>query len=418
MVAAMATPGPISRRCFLSGVAAGSVAAGLAACGGSATQPPPAPSALVTAAPTAPPAHSATTPPTDPPLTPTPTTAPDALRRKAARILMVGLRGFTIDTDDPIRDALALGLGGVILFDQDKETITRNIQSPEQLAELIASLRELAPGNLIVAIDQEGGRVSRLKPAYGFPPTRSQAAIGATGDTDAAFDSGRDMAETMAALGIDLNLAPVVDVNINPQNPAIGAIERSFSSDPAVVTRMAEAEILGLHEFGIRSTIKHFPGLGSASANTDYDFADVSATWTEAEIQPFEALIALGLPDAVMVGHMVNDRFDPGVPASLSPATVDGLLRGQLGWDGAVITDDLGAEAIAARFSQEEAVALALGAGDDLLLFANQADFVADLAPTLIETVARLVESGRIPEARLDEAIDRLDLLSLGSAIE
>ena len=331
---------------------------------------------------------------------------------------MVGFRGFTLAPDDPIRDALAIGLGGVILFDQDKETITRNIQSRDQLADLVASLRELAPGNLIVAIDQEGGRVSRLKPAYGFPATRSQADIGATGNPDEAFDAGFAMAETMAAIGIDLNLAPVVDLNVNPRNPAIGALERSFSADPAVVGDMAAAEILGLHEFGVRAAIKHFPGLGSAATNTDFDHADVSATWTEAELEPYETLIQAGLPDAVMVGHMVNDRFDPGVPASLSVATIDGLLRGQLGWDGAVITDDLGAEAIAATYSQEDAVALALEAGNDLLLFANQAEFVADLAPNLIERIARLVETGRIAESRIDEAIDRLDLLSLGSVIE
>lgn len=331
---------------------------------------------------------------------------------------MVGFRGFKLAPDDPIREALQAGLGGVILFDRDKETITRNIQSPSQVRNLVASLRELAPGNLIIAIDQEGGRVSRLNLNNGFPGTWSQAEVGATGNPDKAFDSGRDMGETMAGLGIDLNLAPVVDLNINPENPAVGALDRSFSPDPTVVTDMAAAEILGLHEFGIRAAIKHFPGLGSASSNTDYANVDVTATWTEVELEPYEALIQAGLPDAVMVGHMINDRFDPGVPASLSAATIDGLLRGRLGWDGAVITDDLGAEAIASTYSQEDAVALALEAGNDLLLFANQADFVADLAPNLIELIAQLVESGRIAESRIDEAIDRLDLLSLGSVIE
>lgn len=331
---------------------------------------------------------------------------------------MVGFRGFKLAPDDPIRDALQAGLGGVILFDRDKETITRNIQSPSQVRKLVASLRELAPGNLIIAIDQEGGRVSRLNLNNGFPGTWSQAEIGATGNPDEAFDSGRDMAETMAGLGIDLNLAPVVDLNINPENPAVGALDRSFSSDPAVVSEMAAAEILGMHEFGIRAAVKHFPGLGSATTNTDYANVDVTATWTEAELEPYQELTSAGLPDAVMVGHMINDRFDPGVPASLSAATVDGLLRRQLGWDGAVITDDLGAEAIAGTYAQEEALALALEAGNDLLLFANQAEFVADLGPTLIDTVVRLVESGRIPESRIDEAIDRIDLLSLGSVIE
>ena len=331
---------------------------------------------------------------------------------------MVGFRGFTIGPDDPITRALQAGLGGVILFDQDRVTKTRNVESPEQLAALTSALRSAASGSLLIAIDQEGGRVSRLKPARGFPATRSQAEIGATDDPDAAFEAGRAMAETMATYGIDFDLAPVVDVNVNPANPAIGALDRSFSDDPAIVAAMAEAAIHGLHEHGVRSAIKHFPGLGSASANTDYDQVDVTATWTEEELLPYELLIAAGLPDAVMTGHIVNDSFDPGVPASLSRATVDGLLRQRLGWDGAVITDDLGAEAITSLYTREEAVALALEAGNDLLLFANQTTYVPELAEELVDTVAALVASGRISEARIDESIDRLDVLVFGAAIE
>ncbi len=331
---------------------------------------------------------------------------------------MVGFRGFTIGPDDPITQALQAGLGGVILFDRDRVTGTRNVQSPAQLAALVASLRDAASANLIVAIDQEGGRVSRLNPARGFPATQSQADIGATDDPDVAFEAGRAMAETMADAGIDLDLAPVVDVNVNPANPAIGALGRSFSDDPATVAAMAEAEIHGLHEHGVRAAIKHFPGLGSASANTDLDAVDVTGTWTEAELEPYETLIGSGVPDAVMTGHMVNDQLDPGIPASLSRPTVEGVLRDRLGWTGAVITDDLGAEAIAGRYDRDEAVALALEAGNDLLLFANQTIYVPDLAAQLVETIAGLVERGRISEARIDESVERIEILAVGSAIE
>lgn len=331
---------------------------------------------------------------------------------------MVGFRGFTIGPDDPITRALEAGLGGVILFDQDRETGTRNIESPAQLAALTASVRAAAPANVLIAIDQEGGRVSRLKPAWGFPATRSQAEIGATDDPGEAFDAGQAMAKTMSAAGIDFDLAPVVDVNVNPTNPAIGALDRSFSDDPAVVAAMAEAEIHGLHEFGVRAAIKHFPGLGSATANTDFDHADVTRTWTEEELVPYEVLIAAGLPDAIMTGHMVNDTIDPGIPASLSVETIEGLLRGRLGWTGAVMTDDLGAVAIASRYTQAEAVALALEAGNDLLLFANQVVYVPELAAELVETIVSLVDSGRISERRIDESIDRLDVLAFGAAIE
>ena len=331
---------------------------------------------------------------------------------------MVGFRGLTIGSKDPIVAALEGGLGGVILFDRDRVKPTRNVKSPGQLKALTASLRAASNGTLIVAIDQEGGRVSRLKPAQGFPDTRSQAEVGATDDPNEAYEAGRAMAATMSSVGIGLDLAPVVDVNVNPTNPAIGALGRSFSSDPSAVAAMAEAEIRGLHEHGVRAAIKHFPGLGSATANTDFDHVNVTRTWTEAELEPYRALIASGLPDAVMTGHIVNDALDPGVPASLSPATVDGLLRGQLGWAGVVVTDDLGAEAIAGRYTREEAVALALEAGNDLLLFANQMIYVADLASELIETIVGHVVSGRISEARMDASIERLDRLAVGQAIE
>jgi beta-N-acetylhexosaminidase len=340
------------------------------------------------------------------------------VRRSIARMLVVGFRGFQVRAADPIARAIADGLGGVILFDRDRHVSSRNIESPEQLAALTASLRAAAPGSLIIAIDQEGGRVSRLEPARGFPATRSQAAIGATGDPDVAFEVGRAIGATMAAAGIDLDLAPVVDLDVNPTNPAVGALGRSFSTDPAIVAAMAEAEIRGLHDRGIKAAIKHFPGLGSARANTDLDDVDVTGTWSEAELKPFEKLIALGLPDAVMVGHMVNDRFDPGVPASLSPATVDGLLRGRLGWSGAAITDDLGAEAIASRYARSEAVALAIEAGNDLLLFANQTVYVPDLAEQLVDEIEALIRSGRIGEDRIAESIRRIDAFTVGTAIE
>jgi beta-N-acetylhexosaminidase len=331
---------------------------------------------------------------------------------------MVGFRGFTIEPDDPVTRALEAGLGGVILFDQDRITRTRNIESPGQLAALTASLRAAASGSLLIAIDQEGGRVSRLKPARGFPETRSQAEIGASDDPDEAFEAGLAMGETMSSVGIDFDLAPVVDVNVNPTNPAIGALDRSFSDDPAVVSAMAEAEIHGLHDHGIRAAIKHFPGLGSASANTDLEYVDVTDTWTEEELVPYEILIAAGLPDAVMTGHIVNDALDPGIPASLSVETIEGVLRGRLGWTGAIITDDLGAEAIATRYTRDEAVALALEAGNDLLLFANQTVYVPDLAEQLVETILDLLASGRITEGRIDESIERLDVLAFGAAIE
>jgi len=328
-------------------------------------------------------------------------------------MLLVGFRGMELTQAMPITSALAGGLGGVILFDHDQTTgKLRNISSPAQLARLTASIRSTAGGPVLIAADQEGGKVSRLNPAQGFPATRTQATIGATGDTDQALAAGRAMGATMAAAGIDLDLAPVVDMDINPTNPAIGALGRSFSAKEAVVASMAAAEIRGLHEHGIRSAIKHFPGLGSASANTDFAKADVTATWTEVELAPYRTLIELGLPDAIMSANILDRKLDPTYPASLSSRMVDGMLRRQLGWQGVVVTDDLGAVAITSSYAQAEAIALAIEAGNDLLTFANQASYVDDLVDRLLETMVGLVTSGRIPASRIDASIARLDALA------
>ena len=153
--------------------------------------------------------------------------------------------------------------------------------------------------------------------------------------------------------------------------------------------------------------------LGSASANTDFDAVDVTTTWTDAELVPFQALIAAGIPDAVMSAHILNRHLDPDWPASLSPATIDGLLRQQLRWDGVVVTDDLDAVAITSQFTRPEAIARAIEAGNDLLTFANQAHYFPDLVAQLLDEIAALVDSGRISEARLDQSIARLDSLAV-----
>lgn len=325
----------------------------------------------------------------------------------------MGFRGLEGATAGWIGTAIAeQGLGGVILFDRDGKTGgARNIESPEQVGRLIGELRSFAPGReLVVAIDQEGGRVNRLSPAYGFPKTRSQAAVGEEGD--AAVEAWADgIATTLAEAGINLNLAPVVDLNVNPTNPAIGTLNRAFSADPSVVARDAAIEIAAHRARGVRTTLKHFPGLGSATVNTDLGVADVTATWRDVELDPYRALLGLGLVDAVMAGHLVNGQIDPSAPASLSHATVSGVLREQLGWAGVVVTDDLQAAAITEAFGFEDAVALALEAGNDLLLFANQQVYDGELPTRVVDLVERLIGEGRLTEAQIDESVARIERL-------
>ena len=400
---------PIGRRAVLKAGLLAVVAGVLAACeralgspGSSAGTGGPSSAAPSAAPRSAPPSSAAA-----------PTQGGLPLREKIARLLVVGFRGLALDEAPWVSRAIVEeGLGGVILFDRHRSsTRPRNVASPDQVRALTEELRALAPDReLIVAIDQEGGLVTRLSPTYGYPALASEAAIGEAGEAEAeAWADG--LASTLADAGINLNFAPVVDVDVNPDNPAIGAVDRSFSADPAIVARDAKIEVQAHRRRGIRTALKHFPGLGSATANTDFGVADVTETWTDAELTPYRDLFATGLADLVMAAHVVNGQIDANAPASLSAATIDGLLRTDLGWDGVVVTDDLQAAAITDAFGFEEAVQLALEAGNDLLLFANQQVYDDDIVGRVVDHVEGLVRAGTITEARIDASLARLERL-------
>jgi len=405
---------PITRRDLLRAGVLGGVALFLAACGSPAVPSPSgaaAASASASAAPPSPSPESSSPASTGP--SPSPRVTPSAgpsLRQKIAGLLIVGFRGSRLDQTPWLRTALAeQGLGGVILFDRDQLTGGhRNVLSAGQVRTLTDEIRAAAGHrHVIVSTDQEGGIVTRLGPAFGFPPLESEGDVG-TGSSTAARAWARTMAATLSDAGIDLNFAPVVDLDVNPRNPAIGALDRSFSADPTVVVRDATIEIDALRAAGVRSTLKHFPGIGSATTNTDFGVADVTKTWRPIELEPFRQLIAAGKADLVMAGHVVNGQLDPARPASLSTAVVGDVLRRQLGWTGTVVTDDLQAAAITRQFGRDEAVLLALEAGDDLLLFANQQVYDKTIVQRVVDVVAAAVGAGRIPETRIDEAWQRV----------
>jgi beta-N-acetylhexosaminidase len=316
-------------------------------------------------------------------------------------MLLVGYRGATLGaSSDMARAVRDDGIGGVILFD-------RNIRSPKQLLALTSALRDAAGDRtLLIAVDQEGGAVARLDPANGFPQTPSEAELGA-GTASNARRVGAATGSTLRQVGVNLNLAPVVDVNVNPANPSIGALGRSFSADADVVIEMASNVIVGLHGAGVMATLKHFPGLGSATGDTDHEFVDVSATWTRTELRPFSQLVADDLPDAVMVANAVNGQLDPDNPSTLSAPTV-AVLREQLGWDGVVVTDDLQAGALRDGYDRADIVRLAVGAGNDLLLFANTQLYEANIASTTIDAIVRLVEDGTVSESQIDASVARI----------
>lgn len=361
-----------------------------------------------TASPSATPSPSpSATPPTP---SPSPSPVGPSLREKIGQMLLIGFRGLTADAADATRRQIAAGqVGGILLFSVDQLTGgPRNVDSPEQVRGLVDALSASAPGSpLTVAIDQEGGMVARLGPAHGFPATSSAATLG-QGDPSATASAARAMAETLRSVGVTLNLAPVVDLAVNPDNPIIAGVERSFSADPDVVIAHASAFIRAHHDIGVRAAIKHFPGQGSATGDTHAGVVDVTDVWTDVELEPFAALVGQRLPDAVLTAHIFNGRLDPDHPATLSQPTITGILRQQLGWDGAVISDDMQMGAIRDAYGYEEAVALAIEAGVDILLIANQLVYEPDIAPRTIDIVEGLVRSGRIGEERIDASYRRI----------
>ena len=333
------------------------------------------------------------------------------LRRMAAQMVMVGFRGLSAETwPEAVLLVRDIGIGGVILFDYDvpSGSAVRNIGSPEQVRQLTGDLQAMADTPLLVAIDQEGGRVNRLKERFGFPPAPSAAALGRAGDPARTEEQSARTAELLARLGITMNFAPVVDVNSNSDNPIIGRLERSFSADPKAVADHAAAWVRGHRRHGVLTALKHFPGHGSSTADTHKGFVDVTGTWSEEELLPYQVLIRGGQADAVMTAHVVNDRLDPGRPATLSPRILQGLLRGELGFQGVIVSDDLQMGAIREHYGFAEAIAMALDAGVDLLVFGNNSVYDPEVGSRAVEEIVRLVREGVVPRERVEASWARI----------
>lgn len=343
---------------------------------------------------------------------PTPPTAPPVdLDAKIGQMLMLGFRGLELTPDSPIvADLRDRNLGSVVLFQYDAalKTFTRNIQSPQQLTALNQALQENARTPLLISIDQEGGIISRLKEGNGFPTTQSQEYYGTKNDTNLTRAAAEAEGKLLRELRINLNLAPVVDVNVNPNNPIIGGYQRSFSADPKIVTEQAAAEIEGYHAQGILTTLKHFPGHGSSTTDSHQGFVDVTTTWQEIELEPYRNLINAGLADAVMTAHIFNAKFDAQYPATLSRNTITGILREQLKYDGVVISDDMQMGAIRQYYGFEQAVELAINAGVDILAIANNLVYEPDIAVRAVSIIKQLVQDGKISQERIEQSYQRI----------
>ncbi|MDR1416890.1 MAG: hypothetical protein LBJ57_05680, partial [Prevotellaceae bacterium] len=279
--------------------------------------------------------------------------AADSLRYKIAQLLIVGFRGTELTSANHIySDIKNLHVGGVILFDYDavSKTRGRNITSPAQLTRLCGDLQRLAGGKLVISIDQEGGMVSRLKTSTGFPPTVSAKHLGALDNADTTRHYAAKTAQLLKELGVNFNFAPCIDVDVNPQCPIVGKVQRSFSAMPDVVTKHARIWVEEHRRCGVITSPKHFPGHGSSTVDSHLGLTDVTGTWTRQELIPYRQLVKSGHCDAIMVSHVFNKKLDGKYPATLSSKIV-GMIRSDLGFDGMVVSDDMAMGAIVSAYS-------------------------------------------------------------------
>lgn len=294
-------------------------------------------------------------------------------------------------------------VGGVILF-------SRNVTDPSQTAYLTNELQKMAMSSgagipLFISADQEGGYVSRVPGASAFP---GNMGLGAAGDPDLARKVAEATARELRACGINMNFAPVVDVNSNPSNPVIGV--RSFGESPEAVARLGAAMVEGLQEEGVIATAKHFPGHGDTSLDSHIDLPSVphdKARLREVELKPFQAAIDSGV-DAIMTAHVTFPAFEPkpGLPATLSWNVLTRLLRQEMGFRGLIVTDAMEMGAVVRNYGLGEAAVMAVNAGADMVLVGWPKDWMD--AVRVVEALIKAVKAREIPVARVDESVRRI----------
>jgi len=351
------------------------------------------------------------------------------LREKIAQMIMVGFREAVVNESTPVIRAIRdFSLGGVILYNIDlkcfleaqKENpdLTRyegaklcpkNITSRAQLKKLTSALQSCSKEPLLISIDQEGGLVSRLGPAAGFPERESPKELGERDDLAETTRASEGMAGDLKESGINMNLAPVVDLDLNPEG-LISRNGRSFGPDPEPVYRHARAFIEAHRKHGVLTALKHFPGKGSAGEDTHFEIADITSCYQEKELYPFSRLIQEGLANLVMTSHLHHRGWDKDYPVTLSAKILQGVLREKLSYQGVIISDDLLMGAIVKQFSLEEACVLAVQAGVDILLASNNSPEGDDphLFHRIYETLVKAVEQGRISSRRIESSWSRV----------
>lgn len=329
----------------------------------------------------------------------------DSLDIKIGQMILIGFPGPALD-NAVLKEVEEGKVGAIIIF--EKNIPPQN--SFAALKKIIWTYQKAAPIPLFVSIDQEGGKVNRLKDKYGFPKSITAESMGKSNSLDSVRFYADATAATLKGLGINVNFAPVVDLAANPANPVIVKHGRAFSNNADSVAMLAKEYIIQHRRYGVLTSLKHFPGHGSSQADTHLGIADVTQTWTDRELQPYEKLIREGYADAVMTSHIVNRNLDKaGLPGTLSKEILDGILRKRLDFDGVVFSDDMQMHAITKHFGLEEAIRLAINAGVDIMTFSNNIAGSDQRTVDKVHQIIRaMVEKGEIKRERIDESFERI----------
>jgi beta-N-acetylhexosaminidase len=331
--------------------------------------------------------------------------AVDSIDIKIGQMVLIGVSGTGVD--EAVMAEVSQGkVGGIIFF--EKNIPPSN--SFDGFSRVIWQYQRAAPIPLFMCIDQEGGKVNRLKPKYGFPRSVTAAEMGAAATPDTVRYYARTTAATLAGLGLNVNFAPCVDLASNPDNPVIARYGRAFSADEKRVAELAADFIREHRRMNVITAPKHFPGHGSSKDDTHLGMADVTETWEGRELYPYRQLIGQGLADAIMSAHIVNRKLDPdGLPGTLSKEILDGILRKKLGFEGVVFSDDMQMHAITRHYGLEQAIMLAINAGIDVMTFSNNIDQSEERTVDKVHRVIKdLVRSGKIPAERIEESYRRI----------
>jgi len=343
-----------------------------------------------------------------------PLSAEVSLEHKIGQMLMVGFYGTSASPSSQIcKDIKKYHLGSVILFDYNPvdKSKPKNIATKAQLKRLTSELQACShDGKLLIAVDQEGGKVQRLKSKYGFYGKFPKASAIIKMDQSQIKSTYKKMSAELKSVGINYDLAPVVDLDINMKNHVIHGLGRSFGKGPSIVAKYAATFIDAMHSNGVLTSLKHFPGHGSSVGDTHKGFVDVTDLWKEVELEPYHLL--KDKADTVMVAHVFNKKLDAKYPASLSYNTITKMLRWKLGYHGVVITDDLQMGAISKKYGLRNTLMLAINAGDDILLIGNQIDqYQVKSTKLLVETIVSLVDNKEVFKINIDKSYRRIQLL-------